>query len=103
MIKFLSIAFVIAAMALVTGQDAEACGGDSGCLAMAPGTATAAVPNFAQAQSGVRTTRSFSVEPMMGMRSYATTPSYYFSPMMRSYRTPSYLLPKTDARKFGGR
>lgn len=65
-------------------------------------------PQVAQAPT---TVRSYSVEPGQAMaapqvsRSYSYEPStsMYHAPVHRNRSsTPTYLLPKTDARKFGG-
>jgi hypothetical protein len=71
-----------------------------------------AAPRVAQAPT---TTRSFSVEPSQGAvpstaavprvtRSYSVEPAapVYGPPARRSANVPTYLLPKTESRKFGG-
>lgn len=79
-------------------------------VAPAPMAAPAA-PQIAQAPS---TARSFSVEPSQGtqvapaapqvIRSYSYTPSapVYRAPSRSRSDVPTYLLPKTDTRKYGG-
>lgn len=69
-----------------------------------------APPETAQAPTA---RRAFSYEPSAepaapaviapAPRYYETTPRYYSAPRSRrSSRTPTYLLPKTDPRRFGG-
>ena len=75
---------------------------------------TPSAPATAQAPAGGQTYRSFSYEPSEGMSPsppayQAPAPGYqaprpaYQAPMMRGGRAPSYLLPKTDSRRFGHR
>ena len=78
--------------------------------AQPPGTPPAA----AQAPSGGQTYRSFSYEPEATPPSAAPAPVYqapayqapapaYRAPSRGGQSRPTYLLPKTDSRRFGGR
>lgn len=64
-----------------------------------PGSAsTKPAPATAQ-----RSTRSFSYEPSMGSDTGQPIVRSYSAPRMGSSRTPLYLLPKTDPRKYSAR
>jgi hypothetical protein len=86
-----SLAVLVGVFALTGADDAKAAGQ---CRCCAP-TAVAPAPADAAAAAQAPQVRRYSYEPMVPARSYYPARSY-------SSRTPSYLLPKSDPRKFGG-
>ena len=70
-----------------------------------------AMPMETQVAQAPTTVRSYSVEPGQAMAAPQVSRSYSYEPNSSVYQTPvclprnstpTYLLPKTDARKFGG-
>lgn len=91
--KFFSLALVAVSFGLLGADSAEAA---SGCRCQAPAVAAVqpAAPAAITAQ-GPQVRRSFSYEP-------GTAPTAVYTPMRRMApaRGPSYLLPKSDPRRF---
>lgn len=89
--KFLMLALFVGAFSLMGANYAEAAGG---CHCQAAPVVSTAPAETAQAPTA---TRRYTYQP-------GVAPSAVYTPMRRMVpsRTPSYLLPKTDPRKFSG-
>lgn len=90
--KFLMLGLVAGALTLTGTSYAEAAGSchcQSGVAAVPQAPATTA--------QAPQVRRSYSYDPAM-----APAPAYYPARRYSPTRTPSYLLPKTDPRKFSG-
>jgi hypothetical protein len=89
--KFLMLGLVAGAFALTGANYAEA----AGPCCCQPGVAAATQAPVATAQAP-QAVRSFSYDPAM-----APAPAYYPARRFSPTRTPGWLLPKSDPRKFG--